>query len=139
LIPHTCNLERALKINGWRIYQQYQDWRNITVVTRLRLDAALSDPAPVRRPGTKGHPVKSESGGPPCGRYSRGKQRLLVPGWYGEGDRVIEVCSRTAVWDHTGSPAVPIRWVLIRDPEKRFDLQALLCTDLSQSPLTIVS
>jgi hypothetical protein len=34
---------------------------------------------------------------------------------------------------------VPIRWVLIRDPAQRFDPQALLCTDLNQSPLTIVS
>ena len=62
-----------------------------------------------------------------------------MPGWYGEGDRVIEICSRTAVWYHTGLPPVPIRWVLIRDPEQRFDPQALLCTDLTQSPLTIVS
>jgi hypothetical protein len=31
------------------------------------------------------------------------------------------------------------RWVLIRDPLRRFDPQALLCTDLTQSPLTIVS
>ena len=52
---------------------------------------------------------------------------------------MIEVCSRTAVWYHTGLPPVPIRWVLIRDPAQRFDPQALLCTDLTQSPLTIVS
>ena len=32
-----------------------------------------------------------------------------------------------------------MRWVLIRDPQQRFDPQALLCTYLSQSPLTIVS
>jgi hypothetical protein len=50
-------------------------------------------------------------------------QRLLVPGWYGEGDRVIEICTRTAVWYHTGLPPV-----LIRDPAQRFDPQALLCT-----------
>ena len=30
----------------------------VTVVTRLRLDAALYDPAPVRLPGTKGAPRK---------------------------------------------------------------------------------
>lgn len=29
--------------------------------------------------------------------------------------------------------------MLIRDPQQRFDPQALLCTDLTQSPLTIVS
>ena len=52
---------------------------------------------------------------------------------------MITVCTRTAVWYHTGLPPVPIRWVLIRDPQQRFAPQALLCTDLSQSPLTIVS
>ena len=53
-----------------------------------------------------------------------------MPGWYGEGDRVLEIHSRTAVWYHTGLSPVPIRWVLIRDPQQRFDPQALLCTDL---------
>jgi hypothetical protein len=52
---------------------------------------------------------------------------------------VIEIASRTSVWYHTGLPAVPIRWVLIRDPQARFNPQALLCTDPNQSPLTIVS
>jgi hypothetical protein len=66
-------------------------------------------------------------------------QCLTVPGWYGEGDRVIEVCPGTAVWYHTGLPPVPIRWVLIRDPPEHFDSQALLCTDRQQNPLTIVS
>jgi DDE superfamily endonuclease len=117
--------------------------RNITVVTRLRLDAALYEPAPFRPPGTNGRPRKKgkrlSTLRQMAGRKATRWQRLLVTGWYGEGDRVIEVCSRTAVWYHTGLPPVPIRWVLIRDPEKRFDPQALLCTDLSQSPLTIVS
>jgi hypothetical protein len=66
-------------------------------------------------------------------------QRLTVPGWYGESHRVIAVCTRTAVWYHTGLPPVPIRWVLVRDPQKRFDPQALLCTDPTQDALTIVS
>jgi hypothetical protein len=117
--------------------------RNITVVTRLRLDAALYDPAPGRRPGTNGRPRKKGKRRPTLRQVLERKatrwQRLLVPGWYGEGNRVIEVCSRTAVWYHTGLPPVPIRWVLIRDPAQRFDPQALLCTDLTQSPLTIVS
>ena len=30
---------------------------------------------------------------------------------------------------------MPIRWVLLRDPCRRFDPQALLCTDLAQEPL----
>ena len=34
---------------------------------------------------------------------------------------------------------VPIRWVVIRDPEHRFKPQALLCTDLAQDPAQILS
>ena len=59
--------------------------------------------------------------------------------WYGEGDRTIEICTGTAVWYHSGLSAVPLRWVLLRDPEKRFDAQALLCTDPAQEVLTIVT
>jgi DDE superfamily endonuclease len=117
--------------------------QNITVVTRLRWDAALYEPAPFRPPGTNGRPRKKGKRLSTLRQVSENKatrwQRLLVPGWYGEGDRVITVCTRTAVWYHTGLPPVPIRWVLIRDPPQRFAPQALLCTDLSQSPLTIVS
>jgi DDE superfamily endonuclease len=117
--------------------------KRITVVTRLRLDAALYEPAPFRPPGTNGRPRKKGKRRPTL-RHILNKdttawQHLLVPGWYGEADRMIEVCTNTAVWYHTGLPPLPIRWVLIRDPAQRFDPQALLCTDLTQSPLTIVS
>src|SRR3982750_3260525 len=117
--------------------------QKITVVTRLRWDAALYEPAPFRPPGTNGRPRKKGKRLATLRHLLHHKtarwQRLIAPGWHGEGDRVIEICSRTAVWYHTGLPPVPIRWVLIRDPQQRFDPQALLCTDLTQSPLTIVS
>jgi DDE superfamily endonuclease len=117
--------------------------RGVTVVTRLRLDAALYEPAPFRPPGTNGRPRKKGKRLATLRHILNSRttswQRLTVPGWYGEGDRVLEVCSRTVVWYHTGLPPVPIRWVLIRDPAQGFDPQALLCTDLSQSPLTVVS
>jgi len=31
----------------------------------------------------------------------------------------------TAVWYHTGLPAVPIRWVLLKDPKAQFQPKAL--------------
>jgi hypothetical protein len=117
--------------------------QKITVITRLRLDAALYEPPPFRPAGTNGRPRKKGKRLPTLRHILHHQttrwQRWTVPGWYGEGDRVIEVCHGTAVWYHTGLPPVPIRWVLIRDPQERFDSQALLCTDLQQNPLTIVS
>jgi hypothetical protein len=63
---------------------------------------------------------------------------VAVPGWYGEGDRLVGICSDIAVWRHAGLPIVPVRWVLLRDPHRRFDPQALLCTDPTQEPLQVI-
>ena len=41
----------------------------------------------------------------------------------------MELPSQTAVWYRSGKPPVLIRWVLIRDPQRTFTPQALLCTD----------
>lgn len=49
----------------------------------------------------------------------------------------MEVVSATAVWYPSGLPPVPLRWVLIRDPGRQFDTQALLCTDLEAAPAQI--
>src|SRR5205085_3666216 len=72
--------------------------RNITVVTRLRLDAALYEPAPFRPPGTNGRPRKKGKRLPTLRHILNHEatrwQRLSVPGWYGEGARLIEVYSR---------------------------------------------
>ena len=50
----------------------------------------------------------------------------------------MEVASATAVWYSTGLPAVPTRWVLVRDPQAEFRPQALLCTDPGANPEKIV-
>jgi hypothetical protein len=113
----------------------------VVVITRLRLDAALSDPAPARAPGTRGRPRKKGA------RQATLAERLQDPRtdwqaltvrWYGGTERAIEVATATAVWYHSGLPPVPIRWVLIRDPAGGFDPQALLSTDQALSARQIV-
>ena len=59
--------------------------------------------------------------------------------WYGAGERTVEVVTDTAVWYHTGLPPVPLRWVLVRDPQDRFVTQALLCTDQDIAPGQILA
>ena len=51
---------------------------------------------------------------------------------------MLEMASGTAVWYHNGMPAVPIRWVLIRDPKGKFKPQGLLCTNPKIPPMQIV-
>src|SRR5215208_699775 len=64
---------------------------------------------------------------------------IKIANWYGSGERMVEVSSKTAVWYSTGSFAVPVRWVLVHDPEGKFKTQALLCTDLEADPQKILS
>ena len=64
---------------------------------------------------------------------------VSVSGWYGTPARHLEICSQTAVWFHSGLPPVPIRWVLLRDPQGVCDPQALLCTDPARAPVQIIS
>ena len=47
-------------------------------------------------------------------------KRTTITNWYGESKRMIEIASQTAVWYSTGLFAVPIRWVLVRDPKGEF-------------------
>ena len=115
---------------------------HVAVVTRLRLDAALYGPAPVRKAKQNGRPRKKGRRLPTLHQVANDRmtcwQRVTVHGWYGQGERTVEVVSGTCVWYHTGMPAVPIRWVLIRDPAGKFDTQALLCTRLEVTPLQVL-
>jgi len=51
---------------------------------------------------------------------------------------MIEIASNTAVWYSTGLFAVPVRWVLVCDPEGKIKPQALVCTDLDADPKKIL-
>lgn len=109
-----------------------------SVITRLRLDAALYDPPPPRPPGTKGRPRCKGKRRPTLEAVLADSKTpwttVPVEQWYGEGAREVEVTTDTAVWYHAGKPPVAIRWVLIRDPQGEFDPQALLSTHLDHTP-----
>lgn len=123
----------------WRMTRLAQP---VCMVVRFRLDAALYEPAPARRPHQKGRPRLKGKRLPTLAQVAQNKrtkwQRVVIPFWYGEGRRIIEIVSGTAVWRHSGQPVVPIRWVLIRDPKGKFKTQALLCTDLNVKSVQIV-
>ena len=94
--------------------------RRMVVVTRIRLDARLFAPPPPRTPRTIGRPRVVGERLPTLAHRlgDRGTpwSRIAVAGWYGGGDRRVDVCSGTAPWHRPGLPVVPLRWVLVRDP-----------------------
>ncbi|WP_428486894.1 IS701 family transposase [Rhodopila sp.] len=107
--------------------------QGLICITRLRLDAALYKPAAPREPGAKGRPRKKGARLPTLIQRlqdpSTEWQSISVSGWYGNTERRLQICSDRAVWYHAGLPVLPIRWVLLRDPNGAFAPQALLCTD----------
>ncbi len=126
------------------LFLQALQRRGLTVITRLRLDAALYDPAPPRAPGTMGRPRKAGQRLATLAKLAADAatvwQPLHVEHWYGGGAHELLIASATAMWRHNGLPVVPIRWVLIRDPKKPgAPAQALLCTDLNRTPDEIVT
>lgn len=111
----------------------------VTLITRLRLDAALYEPAPPPT-GKKGRPRKKGERLPTLQQVLDAPetlwQRVELP-WYDGQTRQMDMTSNTAVWYHAGKPPAPIRWVLLRDPLGEYEPMALLSTTLSYSPLQI--
>jgi hypothetical protein len=52
--------------------------------------------------------------------------------------RALDVTSATAVWCRLGQPALPIRWVLVRDPKGRLEPRASFSTCPNERPRTVV-
>lgn len=113
----------------------------VTLVTRLRLDAALYHP-PAPQPTSKRGPK------PTKGKRQRSLKvwaaRSDTPweetesDWYGGQRKTLRVFSRTALWYTPGWVPVAIRFVVVRDPEGRLQDAAFLCTDLHATPAQIL-
>lgn len=115
--------------------------RLATIITRLRLDAALYAPASPRLPGQKGRPRRKGKRLPSLAQVLSDPTTVWQPvvvHWYGQKARAVEIATDVAAWYHSGMPVVPIRWVLVRDPLGHFDPQAFLCTDLNVTPTQIL-
>ncbi|HYN63775.1 MAG TPA: transposase [Candidatus Limnocylindrales bacterium] len=109
----------------------------VTLVCRLRIDAALYDPPAVPPPGRRGPKPKK---GP---RQPSPKRRAADPAtawesvevdWYGGRRKALRVVTGTGLWHAPHLDPVPIRHVLTRDPEGQHRDAAYLCTDERLTP-----
>jgi hypothetical protein len=117
--------------------------RNVKLVSRLRLDAALFDfarPQPKSKRGPK--PKKGA-------RQPNLAQRLTDPKtvwqcatlpWYARQEKAVEFSSGVSLWWTPTQDPVPIRWVLVRYEEiekrtgkKKVRAAAFLCSDTKVS------
>ena len=124
------------------LFQLSQLPGQICLIVRFRMDAALYEPAPARRPHQRGASRKKGQRLPTLEHIAQDSktkwQRVTIPDWYGEGRRIVEIVSNTAVWYHSGQPPLPMRWIVIRDPKGKFKTQALLSTDLKITPVQMI-
>jgi len=115
---------------------------HVTVVAQMRLDSRLHAPPPPRRPRQRGGIRKVGE------RLPSLKDRLADPltgwiclrvsGWYSEREVDLQIATGTALWYYPGNPAIPIRWVIVRDPAGRREPRAYLSTDPAMDALEII-
>jgi hypothetical protein len=115
---------------------------NVAVVGRLRLDAALFAPPPLRRPGQTGRPRKRGDRLPApqamaATRTAHGAWHRLRLVLYGKAVTPL-VFRGTALW-YSALRGHPIRFVVVRDPSGRRHDEAFFCTDLTRGVAFILT
>lgn len=140
LPDRTLIVVMDLSYSGQRLMEALR--RRVTVIAQARLDSALYAPPPPRKPGQRGRHRKV---GEPLPKLSQVLTdaatlwtRVTVSFWYGRSDVELEFVTGTALWHYKGNPAVPIRWVLVRDPRGKMQPRAFFCTDQAMSALDIL-
>lgn len=118
--------------------------RRATLISRLRLDANLFAPPAKRTAKSVGRPAQKGRALPklstvlanPATTWSR----ILVSAWYGHANaKALDITSGTALWYRAGNPPLPVRWVLVRDPDGTRDSQAFFSTDVTLEPADIIA
>lgn len=115
-----------------------------TLISRLRLDASLYASPAKRTQRTMGRPAQKGSPLPKLKTLLDKPDivwsRIIVSAWYGQTrGKELDIASSTALWYRPGTPVLPIRWVLVRDPEGRRAPQAFFSTDVSIEPTEIIA
>jgi hypothetical protein len=115
----------------------------LSMITRLRLDARLFGRAPLRTKTTMGRPRRTGPRLPTLAQRlldpATKWQSLIIPDWYGNGERTVEISTGCGLWSHPGRPVVPLRWLLVRDPSGGFKSQAFLSTDQNHTPTEMLT
>jgi hypothetical protein len=114
---------------------------HVTMVSRLRWDAALYHPPAPQPQGKRGpKPLKGKRQRRLQGWAERSDTpwETVEVDWYRGERKQLWVFSRTALWYTPRLPPVEIRYVLVADPEGKLRMEAFFCTDLEAAPVEIL-
>jgi hypothetical protein len=114
-----------------------------TMVSRLRWDAALYREPPKRQPKGKRGPKPKK--GNRQRTLKEWAQRADTPwvkeeiDWYGGEMKTMLLFVHNALWYTPGWDPLPIRFVMVRDPEGKLRDEVFFCTDQEADPVQMVN
>jgi len=114
----------------------------VCLVSRLRLDPALYDFPPPDQPGKRGPKPKKGNRQTPLFEQIHDQSiqwTSIVIDWYDGIKRELEFFSGISLWYTPGQNPVPIKWVVVRDPEGKLRTEAFFSTDLNASEKQILN
>lgn len=110
---------------------------HVCMITRMRIDARLFDYPPPRPKGKRGPYPKVGQRQTKLSTQLEATntqwQTCVILQWYGQQQKTVQIITGIALWYKSSYPIVPLRWILIKDPEEQLDPVALACTDLDMS------
>ena len=121
-IGHAC-----IKMNG-------------ALISRLRLDARVFN-FPSGEKKRKGRPLLVGPRFPLFSDYLKDPSLVwqeIEADWYGGGRKKLLIYTGTGLWYAFGISPLPIRWVVVKDPENKSDPVVLFSTDLKHSAGRII-
>jgi len=115
--------------------------QRVTLICRLRLDAALYDPPGPQPPSKRGRKPKKGARQRRLTEWASDGDtpwETIEVDWYGGQRREMRVFSRTGLWYTRGQDPVAIRYVLTRDPAGQVSDAAYFCTEDQFLPVAIL-
>lgn len=114
--------------------------QNVTLISRLRLDAQLFKfpeylPKRLGRKPIKGERITLKM---LLADPTQSWQSLVV-NWYGGETKVLECLSFTCLWYHAGLVPVTLRIVLVKTPNGKNEAEVFFSTDISLAPFKIIN
>jgi hypothetical protein len=110
---------------------------NVGLIAPMALDARLFAPPTPRQAHQPGRPAKVGQRLPQLAEQLHDDiqpwQAVRVR-WYDQRVRQLQMLTGTALWYRFGLPPLPVRWLLVRDPQRRSEPRAYFSTDREHCP-----
>jgi len=114
--------------------------RNVTLISRLRLDAQLFEfpeylPKKLGRKPLKGKRITLKA----LLTDPTQSWQSLVVNWYGGEIKTLECLSFTCLWYHAGLTPVTLRVVLVKTPAGKNEAEVFFSTNIELEPVNIIN